>query len=840
MFYVTLTYNGLEKSAADWNLTDLMREVKNQWSDRLSANQVAAFDGPDPFPYDAYIVLRIGRVPGVGPSALPNGDPISGSTAWADGAPWAKIIFAGYRTETFREGNPAMEAMQFKFVGPWERFLDRTVFKKLYLTWSQHLAKQIADYTAEYVLGQSATFLTGDGDTVPGTIATNYMSIRQQVAEAAQYALTCATNEQAADTPPGWPGGAQFQFDNLTHDNLGNYFLLTALGPNNRIIDYIPGFAGANGATSANTAGLPLRAPLKSVNNLSCAEAIRDQLAYLGGTGGPIGWFDYTQTPPALIISTKDHLPTATLPLPALANGAPAQDWLYAPSDATKQRPYKIRSVKIKKRDDLLAPAVHLTYLVNGSVNNVPFSQTLHDITANIPGLGVITGYGEWGDLTTLGGVLIDTAYGAGTQAKLQAASRRSDCVSQTANYQGLQISCLSAAITTQAAGNLANDPSSSQAALLLWEQIFPDLPNVQNLQFYNSGNQLPDITDPSGAPLNLAATLAAFPYWLTDGDIAPWMPGNQSGGAVQKIVLTAYLSYTDVLTTTGDPITSTTSTPYHPRTREMTLTSLPTGTYQSVPAGIVSEQVPRGCSLYLYTLLNIPQFEGTIEIIENEVTDQVPIGSVLNCPGTANAEWAAMAACLQSVSYNFDRASTLLSFGPPKHLGFGDLVELLKWMRGPRYAFGRDPLNTGSSGPPSLGSNSVKQATGAGVKIDNFKLFPNSVADLATNAAANGQSQYQIPPGAMIYGAGGQPLTFQQAPVFSQIPPGPGIALVNKVPNTVFTDKFTIDLTVLRNLAVGAGFGAGALVGGPVIMLYQDGMGNCGKHMIVLGIPLD
>ena len=73
-------------------------------------------------------------------------------------------------------------------------------------------------------------------------------------------------------------------------------------------------------ATVHAEANAVLRAPLDSVNDITCAEALRRQLKWIGPMGEVVIWIDYTTTSggnpcPTLHVSTRDQLPAITLPM---------------------------------------------------------------------------------------------------------------------------------------------------------------------------------------------------------------------------------------------------------------------------------------------------------------------------------------------------------------------------------------------------------------------------------------------------------------------------------------------------------------------------------------------
>jgi hypothetical protein len=315
MTFTTLTYSGVEKTLADWGISTGLRQTSNQAGDNMAFDMMLAADAAEPFPYGARITIQIGRTTTAVNPTNPTLPP-PGATTFSGGTVW----FVGYRVDTFRFGSPEMEKLSYKFAGPWEFFFERLVFQKLWWTWNG--TANVADWRSQIVLGMSVNALVGPNDTVPGTNATNLMSIRQQVIEIAQYVI----GETAV--LPEYGSTAQLQFDSLTNAIDGtNYDLLnyeiggTIPGGIKCLIpDFLAGF-GAGGKTSGETGGAAanmqtvLRAPLDSVNDITCAEAMRKMLRWIGAVGSPVVWCDYTTTPPALHVATRDILPSISLPI---------------------------------------------------------------------------------------------------------------------------------------------------------------------------------------------------------------------------------------------------------------------------------------------------------------------------------------------------------------------------------------------------------------------------------------------------------------------------------------------------------------------------------------------
>jgi len=746
MTFTTLTYNGVEKPLADWSIANPMREVTNQASDHFACDVMLAADAADPFPYGSQIILRIGRVSTVQPATTPAGLPLSGLTGFSGGTTW----FIGWRVENFRTGSAQIEKLAYKFAGPWEFFFERLVFQKLWWTWNG--TQNVADWRSQIILGMSANALVGVNDTVPGTSATNLMSIAQQVREIVAYVMT------QTDLVYGSP---QIQLDGITAggdgvyrpnwDTSGNYKLYTSLTGTSLVIpDFIAGVY-ASGApanpTSVNTllssnapgtialANTVLRAPLDSVNDITCAEAMRKMLRWIGAMGDPVVWFDYTTSPPTLHISTRDQLPSISLPYPAPDESQP----LTGPNG-----PIYATASKIKRRDDLIPTAVELKFRLTGTWNGDQYTQVIRDVAGTVSGTEY-EGIGLTGALYTLATFASGSpAYVGGsansaTMQALQQAGQGFAAQSATIDMEGDSSNIVYCAIATIDV-NTADPASGGGASLPFWKAVFPELNDLTSPAFVT--NATVGVVDDSGNPVDTST----FQYLLTDGQIAPWMlAGNAPGGtAVQckQCTITAAFQATennDSFPVSGSPTAvSLAHVQNHQKHARVTLLTIPGGTYarQNVTPG---EIVPYGLAGYIYNIATIPQYEGAFTIQEQEITDQCPLGNNLNLTGSL-AEWATMAACVQQISYDLTAGRTTLVFGPAAHLGAKDFVERLRVNRGPRWfnLNGNNITNdNGQQRGTQLGTNVAQRGPSPGPRAADLQIFPISLADLATNDAS-------------------------------------------------------------------------------------------------------
>lgn len=765
----TLVFNGTEMAMADWKIANCRRIAQNQAQDSVTFDVMAAADAADPFlpsgatsSYGAQIALWIGRTPSGG--TYPGGNaslPPQGATAFTGG----KRIFVGYCVQANRGGNAGEEKISYKFAGPWEFFFERVVFQKLWMTWNG--SQNVADWRSQVVLGMSVNALVGPADTVPGTNATNLLSIAQQLKEIANYCAAISGMEQSINglgwtaynvaqsslqqMASGITGNAnlQFQFDNLTADGNGNYQLLEAPGPNCLIPDYLTGYA-ASGQTSAgvnqtgSAAANPftvLRAPLDAVNDTTCGECMRKMLRWIGAIGSPVVWFDYTTSPPTLKVSTRDQLSGVTLPFPTAG---------YTGSLSGPNGALGATASSIIRRDDLVPPAVHLKYRVSITSNGSNYTQVINDIAATISGT-VTEGVGQTGALQSLAQLVAGSgAMAGGTQASLQAYGRRPGSPSATLDLEGPNIT--SQAIVADAIP-LDTNPSDPGYNYItgpggdggFWTSLFPELADVASLQYASDGNGntfYPTITDDTGAAVNVAApsgsnSYSSYGYRLRVGAVASWMQNSVGAtGLVKDATIKARFQYTEQIadSTTGKTV-STKQVPLEEKTIRVTLTNLPTNPYAIVTPG---EVVPYGLAGYVYNIEQILQYQGSYAIQETEITDQCPLGNNLNLSGGL-AEWETMAACVQELEYDFDRAATTLRFGPAAHLGAQDFIERLRVNRGPRWysLIGNNVTNSGTAGDSNPTNYAAKDSSKGSSVFASQSFLTNLAQQFGSSPAA-------------------------------------------------------------------------------------------------------
>jgi hypothetical protein len=713
MTYTTLTYGGVEKSLADWGVATWSRTAQNQANDEFTFTMPTPMDGVDIFPYGANIIVRINRVASrlnpINPTLPASVNDGGGALTFSVGTQW----FWGYCVDNNRTGSAESESFEYKLAGPYQFFFDRLILQKLMLTWNG--SKQIADWQSDVVLGFSLTTLTGSGDTVQGTTSTNLMSIAQQVKEICMYAQADSAYQQA-NNGLGWPAGAQFQCDQLTAEIDGvNWDLLPTPSANVLISDYFGApHSGKTSASALPAGSYMLRCPLDAVNAITCADAMRRQLQWLGGIGSPVVWTDHSQTPPQLHIATRDQLPAKSIAFAGIT----------------------VKN-KIKRRTDLIPAAVHFKYKVAGIYLNAPYDIIINDVAAYIGGV-LVEGIGQFGALVN---PLTGAALSSGNQTALMAAAKTATAVVQTLDFQGPNVSAQSATITTAAVN--FGDPAGGGTAPAFWQSLFPHLVGVSNLAFFDATHCPVTFTDPiTGA----AVSVTGLGYRLPDGQLGSWMT-NSGTITAKKVRVTAYFSYHENLPGANAVAGSTVG--FKEEHCDITLTNAVSGTYSTEPTEMAGEPIPYGLAGYVLALETIPQYEGSVLVQEQEISDVCPLGNVLNITG-GRAEWASMDALLQSGRYS-DNGRTEITFGPAKHLGPSQFVARFRNNIGPRWycLINPNPMNNGSSGPSTVPPNVAQQAASPGAKNFTFQSLFTSLTGDQSGAPATLPAEVHIDSGA-------------------------------------------------------------------------------------------
>jgi hypothetical protein len=200
------------------------------------------------------------------------------------------------------------------------------------------------------------------------------------------------------------------------------------------------------------------------------------------------------------------------------------------------------------------------------------------------------------------------------------------------------------------------------------------------------SGTQVVTVEDTTDYP---GITPADVPNELLKGSIAAWMNLNAA-----PLLVTATLQFTGTATTESAAVFDAMNERVV-YTRVMG-TNAETQTYSRLTSETEAEPVPTGLAEALYAAVSVLQYDGVLELTEQECSGVGAPGLLLNLTG-GRAEWATMAAQIQRVEEKIDLGQTLITVGPAKHLGHAALTTWLRANRTRRISYRLGERTTGS-----------------------------------------------------------------------------------------------------------------------------------------------
>jgi hypothetical protein len=179
---------------------------------------------------------------------------------------------------------------------------------------------------------------------------------------------------------------------------------------------------------------------------------------------------------------------------------------------------------------------------------------------------------------------------------------------------------------------------------------------------------------------------------------------------------------------------------------------------YSRLTSETAGEPVPAGLAQALYAAVSVLQYDGALELTEEECSGVGAPGLLLNLTG-GRAEWATMAAQIQRVEEKIDVGQTKITVGPAKHLGHAELTAWLRANRSRRISYRLGERTSGSAsgnaakvqgGEQSPRSDSVFRPSAAGASEPNkpFEILDASNATgLMVTVNANSFLQQSLTP---------------------------------------------------------------------------------------------
>jgi len=270
----------------------------------------------------------------------------------------------------------------------------------------------------------------------------------------------------------------------------------------------------------------------------------------------------------------------------------------------------------------------------------------------------------------------------------------------QTLDLQSKQATKLEQPVVT---GQIPALDDSAATIIAWWQKRDPFLAkiNVDDLGVVAGsygGSLTPDQTDLNGDYLP-AWTMDDLPHELKSGTITQWMVQTFPNLKSASMDYGVRFYFKGWLTNYSDEDARNISRAFainagadtfpgagYPQTsyeKGVTLlaTNATTFIYSKVTEPGWNEAVPAGLAQNFYEALNALHYEGSFAMVEEEISRVVGLGNTLNLSG-GRAEWATMAAQVQSVNWTAGTGSTTVNFGPPEHLAPQDVLEFIRGLR--------------------------------------------------------------------------------------------------------------------------------------------------------------
>jgi hypothetical protein len=676
MTFDTLDYNGTERSFAKWGfeLRGAQCLHHNLREDIFRATIATASISDDPiFPFEAQVIVRSGRA-----SASGNDNSFSGGMT----------KFSGKRVGMEAAASGRAQGVTYEFLGPWHDLANTH-----YLQTFKGVA--VLPYApGEIVLNTS---------TANNSHTLSFISIGDQLQAILQWLL----DQYAAQ-------GMAAPYQYIGRDlNTGAIDLsvtgTAAVGVNTDKAGNAYDFH-VNAATTIDSALFAQFLPSYIAKPMMCAQALQKMLELSPRTNI---CFDYSTTPPTISIRSVDNFPPVSL---ALFNGIDH------------------KSLNIKRRDDLIARAVVITYRITNTVNGKQVVDYAID---------------KWG------------AHGANSASDPSAGLR---VLSETIDLQGYNVTTTTAQMdceplacrggtnatkrTWWASRRGGEQAKFSDSRVRFQDNAFAEttVPDATITYATSAGMDTDGNARVAGAALS-TADLALFTNRIVRGTHHSWMSINGNPVRSLKVrvsVRTEHAVY-DVVAT-GDAIgqlpanesTSNTSTNGSRQGKvnteethcEIELTNainalggspFTATTVASTTPGELYIVGEGGIAQYLFNALQVFQYDGEYTKVETEFANNVSLMNAVNFTG-GRAEWAVMNAQPQSIIEDFGTRETFVRIGVANHLTAGQLSSLLNM-----WAFRRPWYN-----PSVRADNSV--ANGGEVAMPQTAGSANATSGLANH----------------------------------------------------------------------------------------------------------
>ena len=435
------------------------------------------------------------------------------------------------------------------------------------------------------------------------------------------------------------------------------------------IIQYAMDTAVAQGIAPPfqNGTGYPsVSIPIDEVLDLSCAECLRKQFRFMPEA---VVWFDYT--------TSLNGEPTPTMNVKRRGGFTPVT------LDVATQ---VVGNVRLTPRPDLKVPVVVFKF---EQTNTVGGNSWLYHIVNTYP-VPVPDDEAHRLAAERVFGALVATINLSGWSLGYATSNLK------TVLWNPTQLAWLKTKFSW-----LNNDNVDPNSVIATPKKLI--YPNGQVFLYPNSG------------------VPPALLRELVEGTFAPgFVLANGTPVKVQEYTLVMDISY-DVKDGNADPSKFTDQA----CSTKFVATNAVDGKYSAIQSWETGDPIPQGMAQSFYDGLSTLQYDGSIMVKRQEVTEEITLGNTLNLSGS-KAEFASMNAIIQSVRWSLDGGEKPLTVGPARQISTGDFIALLRVNRERRAWTAPQTVDTGKASAsntllPDQAGHSDSGAGGGGVSKLTF-----------------------------------------------------------------------------------------------------------------------
>ena len=229
--------------------------------------------------------------------------------------------------------------------------------------------------------------------------------------------------------------------------------------------------------------------------------------------------------------------------------------------------------------------------------------------------------------------------------------------------------------------------PDATTSAIAWWQTKFAWLNDFEASDLSVVADSAAIVMDdPTDFP---DLTPSDVPNELLHGSVSAWMNLNAA-----PVLVSATLQFSGTATEeSGEVFDANGQRVVYTRVMG---TNADTGTYSRLTSETDAEPVPEGMAAAIFAATGVLQYDGVLELTEQECSGLAVPGQLLNLTG-GRADWAAMQAQVQRVEESVDLGQTKIVVGPAKHLGQTQITAWLRANRERRVSFRLNERTTGS-----------------------------------------------------------------------------------------------------------------------------------------------